>query len=92
MLAEQSFKISFNNNKIFFSNNGLNLCFANLEDGLYILNPYENVSYSTVLFKIAKPKSNKKQKIDSDLESIYGILRLVILILIGLTYLQMMVL
>ena len=76
MLVEQSFGISLNNNKIFISKNGLNLCYANLEDGLYILNTYENISYSTELFKVAKPKSNKRQKIDSDLEAYMWHLRL----------------
>ena len=69
MLAEQSIESSFNNNKIFISKNGLNLCYANLEDSLYVLNAYENVSYSTELFKVAKPKSNKRQKVDNDLET-----------------------
>ena len=69
MLVEQSFGISFNNNKIFISKNSLNLCYANLEDDLYVLNPCGNVSYSTKLFKVAKPKSNKRQKVDSDLET-----------------------
>ena len=76
MLAEQSIESSFNNNKIFISKNGLNLCYANLEDGLYVLNPYENVSYSTELFKVAKPKFNKRQKVDSDLETCLWHLRL----------------
>ena len=40
-LAEQSYGISFNNSKIFISKNSLHLCFANLEDGLYVLKPYE---------------------------------------------------
>ena len=40
VLAEQSFGLSFNNNKIFVSKNDLILFYANLEDGLYILNPY----------------------------------------------------
>ena len=61
MLAEQSFGISFYNNKIFISK-GLNLCYVNLEDGLYVLNPYENISYSTELFKVAKPKCNNRKK------------------------------
>ena len=76
MLAQQSFGISFNNNKIFISNNGPNLCSTNLEDGLYVLNPYENISYSTELFKVAKPKSNKRQKVDSNLETYLWHLRL----------------
>ena len=69
MLGEQSFGMSFNNNKIFISNNGLHLYFSILEDGLYVHRPYEIVSYSTELFKVAKPKSNKRQKLDSDLET-----------------------
>ena len=76
MLAEQSFGISFNNNEIFISKNGLNLYYANLKDGLYVLNPYENISYSTKLFKVAKLKSNKRQKVDSDLETYLWHLRL----------------
>ena len=34
----------------------------------YVLHPYQNVSYSTELFKVAKHKSNKWQKEDNDLE------------------------
>ena len=62
MLAKQSFRISFNNNEIFISKNSLNLCFANLEDGFYVFKPYEHISYNAELFKVAKPKFNKRQK------------------------------
>ena len=44
---------------------------------MYILNPYENVSYSTKLFKVAKPKYNNRQKVDSDLATYMLHLRLV---------------
>ena len=47
-----------------------------MEDGFYVLNPYENVSYSTELFKVGKPRSNKRQKVDSDLEIYMWHLRL----------------
>ena len=43
---------------------------------MYVLNPFENVSYITELFKVAKPKSNKRQNIDSDLETYLWHLRL----------------
>ena len=43
---------------------------------MYVLNPYENVSYITELFKVAKPKSNKRQNVDSDLETYLWHLRL----------------
>ena len=36
---------------------------------MYVLNQYENISYRTELFKVAKPKSNKRQKVDSNLET-----------------------
>ena len=41
MLHEQSFSISFINNEIVISRNGLDICHAKLENGLYVLRPTE---------------------------------------------------
>ena len=38
-LYEQLFTVSFDNNEIVISRNGLNICHANNEYGLYILRP-----------------------------------------------------
>ena len=76
LLVEQSFGISFNDNKIVILKNDLYLCFPNSEDVIYVLKPYENISYSTKLFKVTKPKSNKRQKVYSDLEIYLWNLRL----------------
>ena len=43
---------------------------------MYVLNPYENVSYSTESFKVAELKCNKWQKVDSDFETYICHLRL----------------
>ena len=38
-LYEQLFTISFDNNQIIISRNGLNICHENNENGIYILRP-----------------------------------------------------
>lgn len=62
-LHEQCYGISFNGNVITVSRNGLEICHGCLVDRLYVLSPYENVSYNTEPFKVANPKSNKRQKV-----------------------------
>ena len=63
MLHEQLFSISFINNKIVISRNGLDICHAKLENGLYVLRPTERSLNNSELFKIEHPKSNKLQKV-----------------------------
>ena len=63
MLHEQLFSISFINNEIFISRNGLDICHAKPENGLYILRPTERSLNNSELFKVEHPKSNKRQKV-----------------------------
>ena len=62
-LHEQLFSISFINNEIFISRNGLDICHAKPENGLYVLRPTERSLNNLELFKIEHPKSNKRQKV-----------------------------
>ena len=63
MLHEQLFIISFINNEIVISRNGLDICHAKLENGLYILRPTEQSLNNSELFKVEHPNSNKCQKV-----------------------------
>ena len=63
MLHEQLFSISFINNEIVISRNGLDICHAKLENGLYVLRPTERTLNNSKLFKVEYPKSNKRQKV-----------------------------
>ena len=63
MLYEQLFHISFINNEIFISRNGLDICHAKPENGLYVLRPTERSLNNSELFKVEHPKSNKRQKV-----------------------------
>ena len=62
MLHEQLFSISFINNEIGISRNGLDICHAKPEDGLYVLRPTERSLNNSELFKVEHPKSNKSKK------------------------------
>lgn len=62
-LHEQLFGISFYNNGISIKKNGLEICYACMENGLFVLKPCESLSLNAELFKVAYPKSNKKQKL-----------------------------
>ena len=64
-LHEQMFGISFNNNQIIISRNGLNICCANNEGGLYVVRPNKRTLLHTELFKVEHPKP-KKQKVSQD--------------------------
>ena len=75
-LCRQLFTISFNNNEIIISRNGLELCRACLECGLYVLRPYESYSFNTEMFRVANPISNKKQKVSNDNQTYLWHLRL----------------
>ena len=63
MLHEQLFSISFINNEIVISRNGLDICHAKPENGLYVLRPIEQSLNNSELFKVEHPKSNKRQKV-----------------------------
>ena len=63
MLHEQLFSIYFINNEIVISRNGLDICHAKPENGLYVLRPTERSLNNSELFKVEHPKSNKRQKV-----------------------------
>ena len=65
-LCKQLFTISFDNNVIIISRNGLKICHACLEYGLYVLRPFESYSFNTKMFRVANPISNKKQNVSND--------------------------
>ena len=58
-LFEQIFGVSFLNNEIIISRNGLNICSAKMENGLYMLRPDEQSLLNTEMFKVEHPKSKK---------------------------------
>ena len=63
MLHEQLFIISFINNEIVNSRNGLDICHAKPENGLYVLRPTVLSLNNSKLFKVEHPKSNKHKKV-----------------------------
>ena len=63
MLHEQLFSISFINNEIVISRNGLDICHAKPKNGLYALSPTERSLNNSELFNVEHPKSNKHQKV-----------------------------
>ena len=63
MLHEQLFSISFINNDIVISRNGLDICQAKPKNGLYVLRPIERSLNNSELFKVKHLKSNKRQKV-----------------------------
>ena len=63
MLHEQLFSISFINNEIVISRNGLDICHAKPENRMYVLRPIERSLNNSELFKVEHPKSNKRQKV-----------------------------
>ena len=58
------------------SRNGLNICYAHLEYGLYVLRPHTSYSFNTEMFRIANPISNKKQRVSPNDETYLWHLRL----------------
>ena len=60
MLHEQLFSISFINNEIVISRNGLDICHAKPEN---VLRPTERSLNNSELFKVEHSKSNKRQKV-----------------------------
>ena len=61
-LNEQLFNVSFDNEGVSISKNGLNICYGYLDNGLYFIKPISKPLLNIEMFKVAKPKS-KKQKI-----------------------------
>ena len=47
----------------------MQICCAKLENRLYVLHVFEPESNHTEMFRIAKPKSNKSQKLSNDNET-----------------------
>ena len=65
-LYEQLFTVSFDNNQIVISRNGLNICHANNENELYIVRPNKRTLLNTELFRVEHPKPKKKKILDND--------------------------
>ena len=65
-LYEQLFTVSFDNNQIVISRNGLKICHANNENGLYILRPNKRTLLNTELFRVEHPKPKKQKILDND--------------------------
>ena len=65
-LYEQLFTVSFDNNQIVISRNGLNICHANNENGLYILRLNKRTLLNTELIRIEHPKPKKQKILDND--------------------------
>ena len=76
MLHEQLFRVSFYNNEIVISRNGLDICHAKPENGLYVLRPDERSINNSELFKVAHPKPNKRQKVSHNDDTYLWHLRL----------------
>ena len=47
----------------------MQICCAKLEDGFYILHTFEPESNHTEIFRVARPKSKKRQKLSNDNET-----------------------
>ena len=54
----------------------MQICCAKLENGLYVLHVFKPESNHTKMFRVAKPKSNKRQKLSNDNETYLWHLRL----------------
>ena len=46
--------------------NGVQISCAKLENELYVLHPFKSQNYYIKIFRVAKPKSNKSQKLSND--------------------------
>ena len=68
-MYKQSFAICFNNNKIMILRNSVQISCAKLENGLYVLHPFESQNNHTEMFRVEKSKSNKWQKLSDDYET-----------------------
>ena len=58
------------------SRNGVQISCAKLENGLYVLHPFESQNYHTEMFRAVKSKSNKRQKLSKNFETYLWHLRL----------------
>ena len=56
--------------------NGVQISCAKLENGLYVLRPFESQNYHTKMFRVVKSKSNKRQKLSNEYETYIWYLRL----------------
>ena len=68
-LYKQSFSIVFNYNEILILRNGVQIFCDKLENRLCILHVLEPESNHTEMFKVAQPKSDKRQKLSNDNET-----------------------
>ena len=59
VLCRQLFSISFDNNTIIIYHNGLQICRACMEYGLYIIIHFESYSYNIEMFRVANLSFNK---------------------------------
>ena len=66
LLHQQRFAVTFTSFNISISFNGCELCVGCMENGLYILRPNESLALNNELFKVANPRTAKRQKIDND--------------------------
>src|SRR5215813_10603297 len=65
-LLDDGYSISFNNNLVIISRNGLTISIGNSENNLYVLRPLTHSTLlNTEMFKVEKPKT-KRQKISQD--------------------------
>ena len=79
-LSEQLFTIFSFINSMIISRNSVDICSGNLENGLYVLYPYETVTLNTEMFKLAQLKSIRRLKYHTTQKPICGILDLAILV------------
>ena len=63
-------------NEIIISRNGLEICVASLNNGLYSLTPTEQTVMNVEMFECAKPRSGKRQKVESENQTYLWHLRL----------------
>src|SRR5215813_3509012 len=59
-LLDDGYSISFNNNLVIISRNGLTICTGNSENNLYVLRPLTHSTLlNTKIFKVEKPKTKR---------------------------------
>ena len=75
-LYKQSFSIIFNYNEIIILQNSVQIYCAKLENELYILHTFELESNHIEIFRVARPKSNKRKKLSNKNETYLWHLRL----------------
>ena len=75
-LQTQSYILNFSSTNCSISRNGFHICVAPMEQGLYVLRPNTQISLSSQLFNVAKPRSLKRKEIDNDDQTYLWHLRL----------------